>query len=71
VKIKGNAGWYVNRDAPSSNPVFLEGGAHEALFWQEDGIVYRILFFPDSETGDRIGKTGMAAIGSSLVFVRK
>jgi hypothetical protein len=29
------------------------------------------LFFPDSETGDGIGKTGMAAIGSSLVFVRK
>ena len=71
VEIKGNDGWYVNRDVPSSSPVFLEGGAHEALFWHEDGIVYRILFFPDSETGDGIGKTGMVAIASSLAFVRK
>jgi hypothetical protein len=49
----------------------LEGGAHEALFWREDGIVYRILFFPGSDTGDRIGRTGMVAIGSSLIFIRK
>lgn len=68
VEINGNEGWYVNRYERSDIPTFLEGDAYEGLFWQADGIVYRILFSPSSESGDRIGKGGMITIANNLVF---
>ena len=71
VKINDKDGWYIDRDAKSPTPIFLEDDAQEGLYWQEESIVYRILFSPSSESGDRLGKSGIVEIGNNLVFPGK